>query len=689
MKRLALLIIVLAAAVAAGYWSLRAPARRVPILLVTIDTMRADAIGHIGGGTHTPVMDGLIREGVLFADAATAAPTTGPSHASILSGEFPFRHGYRNNGQQLPEALSWLPSTLHDAGYATAAFVSGFPLDHMFGFARGFDHYDDDFGRAPGNRFALSERSAEATTRAAMEWLSGAGSKPWFAWVHYYDPHAPYAAPSAYAQDGPRGDYLAEVAYVDHWLGELVASARRQDPDVVVIVTSDHGEGLGEHDEYDHGMLLYQSTVRIPLIFSAPGRFKAHEDPHVARSVDIAPTVLALAGLPVAANSDGIDLQGLLNGRDADIPPAYSETFFASATYGFAPLRSLRSGAAKRIEGAHARFFDLASDPAEAVPLDAVQAGVPAARLESLLARVPLVPPGKPASGSTDAEAMARLRSLGYLGAGTSLDQQRWDPAIDPEDHLAEHNELLRAQETLDRGDLVMAQARYQAILSLSPDNRVAWLRLGGIQRARGDQATALASLGRAVELDPLNAEAHYQLAQLLTEARRYAEAIAHWEVVTSLQPARAAAWSNLGTCQWFSGLKDAALKSLEKAVQVAPKDATLRENLARLQLQSGRDSGAIESLIALAEIEPARFGMAGVLAERLARSGRVEESEQWLARSRPGQEAYADAHVALAIALFSLDRAKAADHLREALRADPRRTPAIMADPELAALLK
>lgn len=691
MKRIVFTVITAAllAMAVLGYWRWKSQPPRPSILFVTIDTLRADAIGRIGGGSHTPNIDRLIDEGVLFDNAVSAAPTTGPSHTSMLSGEFPYQHGYRNNGQNLAANTPWLPEILQGLGYSTAAFVSGFPLNHMFGFARGFSSYDDDFGHGSANRFLLSERTAEATTRAVLDWLPGVQGKPWFAWVHYYDPHAPYNAPADFPREGEHGDYLAEVAYVDDRLGKLVDAARKQDPQVIVVITSDHGEGLGDHGETDHGMLLYQSTIRVPLIINAPDLFRSHRDARPVRTIDITPTVLGLVGASATDSMEGIDLTPLLNGADLIVPPAYSETYFGSITYGLAPLRALRIGAGKRIEGAYARYFDLATDPDESRPLDEKGAGVPGARLESLLAAIPDSPDGLDrAPETTDGQAMARLRSLGYLGAGSSVDSKRWDTALDPEDHLAEHNEVLRAQQSLEQGDMVMAEARLRAILQLSPENRVAWLRLGSVHATRRNLPAAIEAFEKAVELDPLNAEAHYQLAEALTRTGRYPDAINAWKGVTVLQPARAVAWSNLGTSQWMSGNRTAAIESLVEAVRLDPESAELRENLAMAQLRTGDNEGAVASLIELAGIQSDAFSLGAVLAEVLARLGRVEEAEQWLSRAQPGHESYANAHMALALAELSSDRNRAAGHVREAIRVDPRRLPAIQADADLSELL-
>ncbi len=659
-----------------------------PVLFVTIDTLRADAIGVIGGGTHTPTLDALATEGVLFDDAVSVTPITGPSHASMLSGLYPYHHGVRNNGQGVPADTPLVAQILHEKGFATGGFISGFPLDGMFGFGRGFDHYDDAFDASSAS--ALAERSAEATTKAALQWIEGQGARPWFGWVHYYDPHTPYTAPAAYAQQGPRAEYLAEVAYVDHWLGELVRAARRVSPDVVVIVTSDHGEGLGDHGEVDHGLLLYQSTLRVPLIIHAQGGdFTPRLLATPVRSVDIAPTLLGIAGVdvPRATPMDGVDLAPLLHGGTLEVPPAYSETFFGAVTYGWAPLRALREGAVKRVEGAHARVFDLSAHPDEIRPMGEDEAAAPGSRLESLLATVPAAPPA--ASAPADGDAIAKLRSLGYLGAGTTVDADRWDADIDPEDMLPEHNQILRAQNELDTGNLAMAEGRFKAILSLSPSNRVAWLRLGSLQASQRRLVEAADSFMRAVTLDPHNTEARYQYGQILMELRRFRDAAIQWAEVTRDQPERAVAWSNLGTSLLFDGQHDAAIEALSRAVSLAPQAADLRENLVRAQMKAGDTKGAIDSLEALAGLQGDAFELAAVQARLLADQGDVASAERSLVRARPGQEDFAGAHLALALRLAASRPDAAATHLRSAIDADPRLRSAAESDPELAPLLE
>lgn len=684
--RFGALVLVLTAAIGALVIALQ-PNRRAPsILFITIDTLRADAIGVISATGMTPEMDRLASEGFLFDQMVSAVPLTGPSHASLLSGQAPWRHGVRNNGQRLPQSLPWLPELLQQAGYDTAGFISAFPLNRMFGFERGLQFYDDDVGRTT-NGLAVAERKADQTSAAVIRWLERRGDQPFFAWVHYYDPHAPYEPPDEYRQPGPRGDYLGEVAYVDSWIGKLVHSARQVDPDVIVVITSDHGEGLGDHDESDHGLLLYQSTLRVPAILVAPGRIPSGRSGLPARSIDLVPTLLSLTGIKANKPLDGVDLAAVVHGDSTTLPPAYSESYFGALTYGWAPLRSMREHHWKRIEGAYPRAYDLAVDTGESSDETIDEAAN--ARLESLLADVPDNKPAD-AAGSLSTSALARLRSLGYLSAGASHDARRWRNDVDPESGLIEHNAVLAAQQWLDQGDIRRAESAFRTIADISPGNRVAWQRLGELLLATRRTKPAAEALQRAVELDPFNPEARYQLASALTTLQRYRDAAAAWSEVVRLQPSRSVAWSNLGSVLLLDGQSVAAIEALTEANRLAPEDSDIRENLGRAQITMGDVDGALRALQMQPQQQPAhRLSWTALLAVRLAALDRFDEAESVIALADAGMEGYVEAQVTLARGLLERDESKASRHLDAAIDANPSMRSELLRDPVLAPLIK
>src|SRR6266511_2063601 len=332
------------------------------VLLITLDTMRADHLGCYGSRTNgTPSIDRLARQGVRFAQVDSAVPLTLPSHATILTGLFPQRHGLRLNGAgTLRLSIDTLATIFSRRGFRTGAFVGSFVLDHRFGLGRGFGAYDDAVARDPkGGAASLdAERPAAAVADAALAWLRETGTRPFFGWVHFYDPHAPYAPPQPYAQT-----YDGEIAYVDAQVGRLLASIDRSR--TIVAVVGDHGEGLGEHGEATHGLLLYESTLRVPLIISAPSlRPRVVREP--ISTTDLAPTLAALAGAPMnVVRLDGRDLsRDLLGKREPAQRDIYAETQYP-LTFGWNDLTSFRRDGKKLISGARDELFDLDRDPHE------------------------------------------------------------------------------------------------------------------------------------------------------------------------------------------------------------------------------------------------------------------------------------------------------------------------------------
>ena len=407
---------------------------RPNILLVTVDTLRPDALGWIAPGKSTPVIDALASEGFRFPAAVSPAPLTQPAHASLFTGLIPRRHGVRDNGQILSDAKPVLAALLREHGYRTAAFVSGYPLASEFGLDRGFELYDDAFSSNQG-----TERPADETTDAAREWLNTV-SGPWFLWVHYYDPHDPYTPPADYARPGSRGLYDGEVAFVDHSVGRLLGAARAAGP-LLTVLTADHGESLGEHGENTHGFFIYESTMAVPLIIHFPGRLAAGSSSAPVRLLDVGPTLLELLGLPaLGPELDGVSIMPLMTGRDQEIPAAYMEARRPWLSYGWAPLRAVRSGRWKLIAAPRPELFDLSRDPGESHNLVTFDRRT-ARRLSTLLLAVE-----KRASvegaGSVSPEARKRLEALGYVAGADVGDAPAGRP--DPKDKVEAWNLLSR-----------------------------------------------------------------------------------------------------------------------------------------------------------------------------------------------------------------------------------------------------
>ncbi len=674
------------AGVAAGETAAQRPTH---LLLITVDTLRPDALGWVAGHALTPAIDALAGAGFRFKAAASPAPVTQPAHASLFTGLIPRRHGVRDNGQVLGGAPATLAEHLGQAGYATAAFISGYPLAAGFGLERGFAHYDDQLSAGAPGRL---ERPAAETTRAVLDWLSdpatatGAG-KPVFLWVHYWDPHDPYAPPADFARPGPRGAYDGEVAYVDHAIGELLRGLARQlDGRLLTVFTADHGESLGEHGEQTHGFFIYQSTVAVPLIFHLPGRVIAAGSGAAARLVDVAPTVLELLDLPpLAGDLDGVSLADLLTGGEQAPPAAFVESRRPWLSYGWAPLRAVRQGPWKLIAAPEPELYDLARDPSETTNLIESERGK-ARQLVALLRQAEARPAAS--SQAADPEALARLEALGYAGAGVGAGEPPPD-AADPKHRVELWNALSRATELAERGQHTAAVAAYDAVLKEEPDNPFALSRSGAALIEARDFAAAARRLERAARLRPEDAETRAALAGALSHAGRDAEAAEHWMELARLQPARVDAWVNLATSLGRSGKAGEAVGALAQATRLAPERTDLLIRLAFIQHSMGNTSEAIGNLLLAAERTGVEaFPHAGALGLLLSRAGRAEEAVVWLGRSRPSESDYAAARFELArLRAEAGDRDAARRELALAVGADPRLRARAEADPELAGL--
>ncbi len=670
-----------------------APGRPLNVLLITVDTLRPDALGWVAQGgaggagvePDTPAIDALAAEGFRFPAATSPAPVTQPAHASLFTGLVPRRHGVRDNGQVLGSAPATLAARLRDAGYATAAVISGHPLVAGFGLERGFEHYDDELAAGAPGRL---ERPAAETTAAALSWLAGA-SEPWFLWVHYWDPHDPYTPPAGFARPGKRGAYLGEVAYVDRAIGDLrqglIEGAAGE---VLTVFAADHGESLGEHGEETHGFFVYQSTVAVPLILHLPGRIVAAESAAGGRLVDVAPTLLDLLGQPaLAGDVDGVSLTPLLTGKSQELPPAYVESRRPWLSYGWAPLRAVRDGAWKLIAAPAPELYDLERDPGEATNV-ADRERDKARELVAFLRRVEARPAASSAA-STDPQALARLRALGYTGAGATAGEP--PPGVaDPKHRVEIWNALSRAMELLERGDPAAAVAGFDAVLEQDPDNPFALSRSGAALIAARDFAAAAERLRRAARLRPADAETRSALAVALSRVGRDAEAAEHWLELVRLQPGRTDAWVNLATSLGRSGKTSAAVDALAHAVELAPERTDLRIRLAFVQSSVGNVAEAVHHLgLAAERLGAEAFPHPDALGLLLLRSGRAEEAARWLARSRPGQGDFAAARFELArLEAAAGDREAARRNLSLALEAAPQLRSRVEADPVLGDLL-
>jgi len=624
----------------------RVTTRPASVLLITVDTLRPDALGWVAGRNATPVIDRLAGEAFRFPAAVAPVPLTHPSHSAILTGLWPRRLGLRDNGQVLPAGPATLAETLRGRGYATAAFVSGYPLDSAFGLDRGFGVYDDALFRSAGPEGDL-ERPAAATAVAAAAWLRSA-PRPWMTWVHFYDPHYPYEPPAEDRRPGARGAYDGEVASVDRAIGALLPAAETAPEDLLTVFAGDHGESLGEHGEGTHGFFVYDATVLVPLFVRFPGRVARGSSALPARLVDVAPTILDLLGLPPLPGSDGISLRPMLAGGAASSEPAYVETYQPWLSYGWSPLRAVRHRGFKLIDAPRPELYDLDADPKEERNVIAAEPAR-AADLRRLLDQAAALPAAA-AAPVADADALARLRALGYAGSAAAAAEPPARGLRDPKDGRELRDLLTEADGLLRRGDHRAAVTRFDAVLARDPGNRFAIQRSGVALLGQGDLRAALPRLERAVELDPRQPEARSALAEALGRAGRHAAAVAQWQEAVRLQPGRAEAWASLGSALGRSGKPEEAVKALARAVELEPRNPRLLARLAFAEHGDGRLDAAARHLREAAEASaPGEFRHSGALGLVLLLAGHQAEARVWLARSRPSEPEYEEARRALA----------------------------------------
>jgi arylsulfatase A-like enzyme/Flp pilus assembly protein TadD len=639
------------------------PSAEQNILLITIDTLRSDALGTYGGRASTPNLDRLAAEGIRFTFAHAHAVVTLPSHASILTGRYPFEHGVRDNaGFRLSDDAETLAELARQQGFATAAFVGAFPLDRRFGLAQGFDTYDDVGGReVKQGDFAFTERRAEVVATAAREWIGRQEGK-WLTWVHVFDPHSSYSPPPPFDTQYSGDPYAGEVAYVDQALGPLLETARQSTRPTTVIVTADHGEGLGEHGEPTHGTFAYESTLRVPLIIAQLGDGSAGRGGSVSdapvRHIDLLPTVRELLQWPAAAALPG---RSLLTADVGDSGTSYFEAMTPMIARGWAPLSGVLVGREKYIDLPIEELYDLAADPKEEQNLVAKQP----ARTRQLVAELRRLSAALPGEAlAENAEVRERLQALGYV-SGSAPRKAAYTAEDDPKNLIDVERLMMAGIDHHLRGRPAEAAAAYRKVIARRPDMRLAYLRLGFVLWDRGapDQAIAalregLAKLGPDIELE-------IRLGTYLAETGRAAEAVPILERVTKAAPDNSEALNALGIAYAHADQAERALHTFRRAIEVNPRDVYAHENIGTVHLQQNdlasahaaftraiendprssrghaglgvvaRQQGRVDEAIAqwrkAVELDPTNFDALFNLASALAGAGRVEEARPYM----------------------------------------------------------
>jgi arylsulfatase A-like enzyme/Tfp pilus assembly protein PilF len=669
---------------------------RSNVLLITIDTLRADRVGAYSGGPLTPALDALAARGIRFTQAHAHVPLTLPAHTSILTGLVPATHGVHNNGAAgVAPAVPTLASILHDAGYRTGAFVGAFVLDARFGLSRGFETYDDRVGSDTGPiTFAFAERTADRVAQLAGDWIlerarpepfhspliqslstderlaqdvpAEGRPRPFFCWIHLFDPHAPYRAPEQRAAD----PYDNEVAFADAQLARLFDRLRAagQLDRTLIVALADHGESLGDHGEATHGLFAYDATLRIPLIVAGPAIHAATCDAAAAQA-DVLPTVLDLLGIQPPSRIDGQSLLRAIRGDPTAARPVYFEALDAYLTRNWAPLTGIVADGWKYIDLPDPELYDLTHDPGELHN----RMGGERERAETLRRRLAEWPPPSvarttPRPAPIDPDAAARLRALGYTAAqATDAGRTRFTSADDPKRLIDLDRRYERALTLTGERRYGEAAALLQSAIADRPDFVVAYLNLASVYIAGGDPHRAVTLLEDAAKhgvttpelrarlgtaylasgdltraantLEPVadssrpgGLDALNTLGIVFTQLGRHDRARASFAEVLRHSPRSATTWSNLGLLELADHRPADAVRAFEAAVGADPQLTQAWQGLGAARARSN-PSGAIEAWRRALELEPANYDLLFNVATLLREQGRSAEARPYVER--------------------------------------------------------
>lgn len=657
------------------------------VVVVTIDTLRADRLGAYGNTTvATPHMDRLAQQGAIALHAAAHVPLTRPSHVSLFTGLYPSEHGLRDNvSPPLASDVPLFADLLKQQGFETAAFVSSIVLSKQSGLARGFDHYSDSFEIGEDDaRFLNSiQKRGDRTTDAAVAWLRQPSTARRFAWIHLYDPHDPYEPPEPYASRYADRPYDGEVAWSDELVGRLDAALGEAGirDDTLFIVTSDHGEGLDEHGEAVHGFFVYETTLRVPLLARGPGIAPGTQLNVVARTIDVLPTMLELLGLGSRTPPmSGRSLVPAMRGAAVDEEPSFAESLTPLVHYGWSDLRALRLGAWKYILAPRPELYDLERDPGELhnlVEREPARARSLRAGLEQRLKQEQAaLRQSNPATATVPADMLEKLGALGYVSAGAAPGTVA--SGADPKDKIDEYKTL---NSLMRQGLINLREQRFAASL---------------------ERFNAL--FARGVD----SFETHYYAARALTGLERWREAATHYEGALRLLPSYTAAYIGLAEAHLADGKPALALETVrrgqkalpddvrlielegdiarqmgdaglaarnwERVASMAPRDALVRVKLGELYRDAGRPGDAARLLREAIALDPSVASYWNSLGMVLGGTGDMAGAEQAFreAATRDGGNAQYAYNLGLALARQN-KRALAIAQFSRVLELDPR----------------
>ena len=626
---IALIILALLVVGAASWWFTRSNnldgSGIRNVLLISIDTCRADYLSCYGyEHATTPNIDKLAAEGVLFENALSPVPLTLPAHSTMLTGSIPPYHGVHDNqNHRLGDANVTLAEILKEVGFSTAAVIAAVVLDSRFGLNQGFDTYDDQFDQEH-NSIGIVERRGQEVTRHGLNWLAGHRSERFFLFLHYYDPHATYMAPKKFGAKFPHSSYAAEIAYTDHCIGQVISGLKKLDlyDSTLIILTSDHGEMLGEHKETTHGYFVYQSVVHVPLIVRVPGEKQPRRVEKLVGLVDIAPTVCDLLSIEPPQEMKGRSVLAKPSANDTE-RAIYCESVYPTL-YNASPLLAVVTPEWKYIHTTRPELYDLNNDPAESNNLVADKPQQ-ASRLKDRLAGILRDQHREGDLQKIDRSMIRQLESLGYVGGSRptafEIDMDLAQEHDDPKDLINFHTQMGKVLIFTHLEKYVEAGNICRQLLETRPDVAYTHFHMGLIAREQNDMIAAIGHYQDGLDLDDDQPDAHSDLAMLLAKEKRFEEAVAHCRRALELEPDLIEAHVNMGTALHNLNRPDESMMQYRRALELDPHRPEVHRNLALLLVESQKVDEAIHHLRKAVQSKPeffeARNSLAEVLSER------------------------------------------------------------------------
>jgi choline-sulfatase len=636
-----------------------APSTKPPnIILITLDTTRADRMGFLGSKRGlTPNLDALAKQSVIFTRAYAQVPLTTPSHAVLLTGTYPQLNHVEDLGSPLGKDLPYLPDLLHSHGYHTAAFVGASILDPTGsapGFERGFDAYDAHFHEPkPGeDRYHSIERRAEDVSHHALDWLSVHTQGPFFLWIHFYDAHDPYDPPEPFKTRYASEPYDGEIAYTDSVLGELIGVLQKHGlyKETVIAVAADHGEAFGEHGEERHGMFLYDETIHVPLLLKLPDGFtKRRDEPSIDQRVElaeVAPSLLELAGIPIPATMQAQSLFPLIDAARMDAAqsasgdkakqpdrPAYSESKYARL-FGWSDLSSWRTNKYLYIEAPRRELYDQSNDPGAVKNLALVATAVADTLKSQLTSFQQKTSTIQTEPTKLDPAQAENLRALGYMTSDSPGRIHKENSAIDPKDKIEIANRFHRSAVDFEEDHYDEGIAGLRELLRVEPNMPGVYMELGRALSHQQRYQEAVLAYRTAAEKMPDSAAAHYELGWNLVKAKQWEAALPEVRTAVTYTPDSAQLHFFLGFVELHLKQVPEATAEFENSLKIDPDHFMANLKYGEMLLLEGRLDDALPKLTRASKLDPESAEAHSFLADAYQQLGKTEDASRERAKA-------------------------------------------------------